>query len=156
MGYGVVQLAALASNGALLQEQIIEGNTLRQGNQVLLQENADLKRQLEELKGERGDELLRGEGSRGRQSTGEPLAKTARREPTRSEFGESHNGSQGGFLCYRCHRHCGSSAKTCEAEIPDLEMSSGSVLDLYTRGTSSTRWCLSSAAEAIVFLRMGR
>ena len=94
LGYGVVQLAALASKAselgakakatyektsAFLQEQIIEGNALRQGNQVLLQENADLKRQLEELKGERGDELLRGEGSRGRQSTGEPLLRLPNR-----------------------------------------------------------------------------
>ena len=53
------------------------------------------------------------------------------RDPTRSEYAESQVGSQSGFLCYRCHKHCGSSAKNCEVEIPDLEMSS--VLDLYTR-----------------------
>ena len=54
-----------------------------------------------------------------------------RRDPARSEYAESQVESQSGFLCYRCHKHCGSSAKNCEVEIPDLEMSS--VLDLYTR-----------------------
>ena len=62
LGYGVVQLAAFAGKAselgeaarttcekvsAFMQEQITEGNTLKQSNQALLQENADLKRQLE-------------------------------------------------------------------------------------------------------------
>ena len=62
--------------------------------------------------------------------TGEPWAKS-RKDTARSEYAESQVESQSGFLCYRCHKHCGSSAKNCEVEIPDLEMSS--VLDLYTR-----------------------
>ena len=54
-----------------------------------------------------------------------------RRDPARSDYAESQVESLSGFRCYRCHKHCGSSAKNCEVEILDLEMSS--VLDLYTR-----------------------
>ena len=81
----------------------------------------ELKQRLEEQTDEPPSKKLR---------TEEPWAKS-RKDLTRSEYAESQVGSQTGFLCYRCHKHCGSSAKNCEVEIPDLEMSS--VLDLYTR-----------------------
>ena len=81
----------------------------------------ELKQRLEEQTDEPPSKKLR---------TEEPWAKS-RKGLTRSEYAESQVESQSGFLCYRCHKHCGSSAKNCEVEIPDLEMSS--VLDLYTR-----------------------
>ena len=55
----------------------------------------------------------------------------AQKDLARSDYAELQVESQSGFLCYRCHKHCGSSARNCEVEIPDLEMSS--ILDLYTR-----------------------
>ena len=81
----------------------------------------DLKQRLEEQTEEPPSKRLR---------TEEPWAKS-RKDLARSDYAESQVESQSGFLCYRCHKHCGSSAKNCEVEIPDLEMSS--VLDPYTR-----------------------
>ena len=81
----------------------------------------ELKQRLEEQTDEPPSKKLR---------TEEPWAKS-RKGLTRSEYAESQVESQSGFVCYRCHKHCGSSAKNCEVEIPDLEMSS--ILDLYTR-----------------------
>ena len=81
----------------------------------------DLKKRLEEQPEEPSAKRLRTEA---------PWTRP-RRDPARSDYAESQVESQSGFLCYRCHKHCGSSAKNCEVEIPDLEMSS--VLDLYTR-----------------------
>ena len=81
----------------------------------------DLKQRLEEQPEEPPSKRLR---------TEEPWAKS-RKDLARSDYAESQVESQSSFLCYRCHKHCGSSAKNCEVEIPDLEVSS--VLDLYTR-----------------------
>ena len=113
----------------------------------------DLQKRLEEQPEEPPSKRLR---------TEEPWAKS-RKDLARSDYAESQVESQSGFLCYRCHKHCGSSAKNCEVEIPDLEMSS--VLDFFRgspigvrkmRGTSLTRWWRSLAAEVIVSRRMGR
>ena len=81
----------------------------------------DLQKRLEEQPEEPPSKRLR---------TEEPWAKS-RKDLARSDYAESQVESQSGFLCYRCHKHCGNSAKNCEVEIPDLEMSS--ILDLYTR-----------------------
>ena len=74
----------------------------------------DLQKRLEEQPEEPPSKRLR---------TEEPWAKS-RKDLARSDYAESQVESQSGFLCYRCHKHCGSSAKNCEVEIPDLEMSS--------------------------------
>ena len=81
----------------------------------------ELKQRLEEQTEEPPSKRLR---------TEEPWAKS-RKDLARSDYAEPQVESQSGFLCYRCHKHCGSSAKNCEVEIHDLDMSS--VLDMYTR-----------------------
>ena len=107
--------------GQLVVQVSANAEELRKAHKDQQELIEDLQKRLEEQPEEPSAKRLRTEA---------PWTRP-RRDPARSEYAESQVESQSGFLCYRCHKHCGSSAKNCEVEIPDLEMSS--VLDLYTR-----------------------